>query len=188
MTTEQTPAERILSACNDLGLTLRTDFVPFSKSRNAANEHRSLNWRVTLERNGRDVLATDFSAGMAHCPAYKLSVRVAGGAHSLMRATAIEIETETGKRARSTSLSASGFMATSERIHPEAADIISSLVLDASVLDAGGFESWADEYGYDSDSRKAEAMYRAMLDDALKLRAAIGEAGLETLRAACEDY
>jgi hypothetical protein len=43
---------------------------------------------------------------------------------------------------------------------PEAADVLDTLALDASGYDnAGSFEEWADEYGYDADSRRAFASY-----------------------------
>lgn len=171
-----------------LGLSVRADFVPFSKSRNAGNKDRSLNWSVTLVRDGRDVLTTDYSAGIAHCPAYKLSVRDAGGPNSLYRASAIEIETETGDRARKTSLSADGFMATAERILPDTADVIYSLVSDSEVIDYANFAQWADEMGYDSDSRNAETIYRSCLEIALRMRAGIGETALSELREAAQDY
>lgn len=67
MTTPQETIER-------LGLTIRAEFVPFSKSRNAESEWQSLNWKVTLQRNGRDVLTTDYGAGIAHCPGYGAKV------------------------------------------------------------------------------------------------------------------
>ncbi len=187
-TTEAKPADLILAACTSLGLTLRTEFVPFSLSRNAKNDRdgtapskRSLNWRVTLERNGRDVLTTDYSAGIGHCPSYDQRAR-----WTLDYTALIVHETEKGTRARPSP--ALGGVRAGAPIHPEAASVIASLVLDSSVLDAGGFEEWASEYGYDADSRAAEAIYRACLEHALKMRAAIGDAGLETLRTACEDY
>ena len=62
-----------------------------------------------------------------------------------------------------------------EHIEPDKLDVINSLVMDASVLNSSSFEDWADEFGYDRDSRKAETIYRACLDIALKLRNAIGE-------------
>lgn len=54
-----------------LGLTIRAEFVPFSRSRNAKEKTPSLNWSVTLVRDGRDILTTDYSAGMGHCPSYQ---------------------------------------------------------------------------------------------------------------------
>lgn len=187
MTTEQTATDRILAACTSLGLTLRTEFVPFSKSRHAGEPNLSLNWRVTLERNGRDVLTTDYSAGVAHCPAYKASVANAGNANSILRSDAIRREIETGK-AVTFSRSGIAMVQSGKEIRPEAASVIYSLVMDSSVLDAGTFEQWAADCGYDPDSRKAEATHRACLEIALQMRAAIGDAGLETLRTACEDY
>jgi hypothetical protein len=65
---------------------------------------------------------------------------------------------------------------------PDATDVLSSLCTDASVLDSSGFEDWASEFGYDTDSRQAESTYRACLEIALKLRAAIGDAALSELR------
>lgn len=45
---------------------------------------------------------------------------------------------------------------------PTAADVLSCLVSDAvSVEQEPDFEGWAESLGYDSDSRKAERVYRA---------------------------
>lgn len=170
-----------------LGLIVESEFVPFSKSRNAAEKHRSLNWRVTLKREGRDILTTDYSAGIAHCPAYKASVREAGGPNCILRHEAIERETETGV---ATTFAPSGIamMQRGAPILPDATDVIYSLVRDSDVLDFATFEQWAEEFGYDTDSRSAESTYRACLEIALKLRAGIGEADLSALREAASEY
>lgn len=55
---------------NAMGITVESTFVPFSQSRDKARKMPSLNWRVTIKIHGRDVLTTDYSAGMAHCPGY----------------------------------------------------------------------------------------------------------------------
>lgn len=73
-------------------------------------------------------------------------------------------------------------------ILPDATNVIYSLVIDSSVLDHATFESWASEFGYDPDSRKGESIYRACLEIALKMRAAIGDAGMAALREAFQDY
>lgn len=59
--------EKALAAMASLGLAVESVFVPFSQSRNKAEKHKSLNWKVTLLRNGRLVLSCDYSAGVAHC-------------------------------------------------------------------------------------------------------------------------
>lgn len=44
---------------------------------------------------------------------------------------------------------------------PQAADVLDCLASDAAgVENAGDFEDWASEYGYDTDSRKAERIYK----------------------------
>jgi hypothetical protein len=60
---------------------------------------------------------------------------------------------------------------------PTVEDVLSSLCLDASGLEnAGDFEDWARDYGYDPDSRKAESIYRAVQIEARKLRKLLGSA------------
>lgn len=174
------------AAISDLALSFRFEFVPFSKSRNAKPgakiSDRSLNWQVTILRADREILTTDYSAGIAHCPAYaRLKVAPAFGPMTVEQAEAITFETERG--VASTRMGMGGAC-----IAPEAVDVIYSLAMDASVLDAGGFEAWASDYGYDTDSRSAEATYRACLEIALKLRAALGDEGLAKLRHAASDF
>lgn len=180
---ELSPAEKIQAAMDTLKITVSAVFVPWSKSRNAKPApklaYRSLNWRVTLLRDGREILTTDYSAGIAHCPSYEQ------GNLSIDHDHAVRAECESGRRSRS---NWSGVRSDGKPIMPDFVSVVWSLCQDADVLDAGEFEEWASEFGYDTDSRKAEAIYRACLDIALKLHAAIGDEGLQLLRAAGEDY
>jgi hypothetical protein len=181
--------ENVNALAHSLGLDMRAEFVPFSQSRNAKpragqdKPWRSLNWRVTLTRGGRDVLSTDYSQGEAHCPAYKAK---ADNFDKWQRAKAIALEIETGKIARA-------FMggtpsATAKPIpSPEIADVLHSLAMDSDVIDYATYEDWAACLGYDPDSRSGEATYRACLTIALALRAAIGEAALSQLREAAAE-
>lgn len=217
-----TPTE----ALADLALTVESVFVPFSQSRHKDEPHKTLNWRVTVKRNGRDILTTDYSAGIMHCPGYKRAAAPAGyrgldrrnyggkpypGTFSMYRrATAAEAlsdyqeaisaaECESGLAMEYYSqYGAADFKPRKERapgsdrskvvpILPDPESVIYCLVMDSSVLDCGGFEYWADDYGYDTDSRKAETIYRERLDLALKLRAGIGEEGLRKLQVAFQD-
>lgn len=168
----------------ELDLTVHAEFVPWSRSRDyqagAGPDKRSLNWRVTLRRHGRDVLTTDYSAGIGHCPSYRPSAR-----WTLDYAAAIEHETENGRVAY-----APGALrpTAGKPILPDPTDIVASLAMDSDVLDHGTFESWAADAGYDTDSRKAEATYRACLELALRLRAALGDADLTALRDAASWY
>jgi hypothetical protein len=65
---------------------------------------------------------------------------------------------------------------------PDVATVLDCLANDASGYDnTGSFEDWADEYGYDIDSRKAERTYRAVEKQALALRRLLGESAYQTL-------
>lgn len=170
---DQGDSARVTSAqLDEDGYRLHAVFVPWSKSRNAKEKHRSLNWRVTLTYNGKVAASVDYSAGIAHCPSYKV------GDNSVYRAEKLAQETEFGYAA----------MPHGKSIDPDLADVLYSLVSDASVLDANSFEDWASEFGYDPDSRNAEKTYRACLDISLNMRNTLGEAELARLRELFQDY
>jgi hypothetical protein len=59
---------------------------------------------------------------------------------------------------------------------PEAAEVLDCLSSDASGIENGsGFEDWCGEYGYDTDSRKAEKTYKVCARQAAKLRVFLGD-------------
>lgn len=60
-------------------------------------------------------------------------------------------------------------------------DVLYCLCLDAQVLNCATFEEWANEYGYDQDSRKAEGIYRECIAQSLKLSNLIGSTTIESL-------
>ena len=153
--------EKIQAFMAENKVTIESEFVPWSQSRNKNEKHRSLNWRIKILRADRTILETDYSAGIAHCPSYRQGRRTVD----------VERETETGRR-----------------IAPDACNVIASLSMDSSVLDCSSFEEWAGGFGYDVDSRKAESIYRACLEIALKLRNGLGEEGLRALQIATQDY
>ena len=179
MTETTTPKEQIEAAIKDLGLMFEYKFVPFSQSRNKANKSPSLNWLVTLKR-GNGSISFDYSAGCGHCPSYKQRIY-----NTVDGRVAVKQECETGKK---TFLMAGMPYPTTKPILPKDADIIHSLVMDASVLDSGSFEEWASCFGYDTDSRSAEVTYNACLQQALQLRRLVGDSGLRTLQEASQDY
>jgi hypothetical protein len=59
---------------------------------------------------------------------------------------------------------------------PTADDVMESLALDAAGFDnTRSFEDWADDYGYDTDSRKAERIYKAVQTQSDKLARFLGD-------------
>jgi len=189
-TGEITPRRRLESEIERLGLTVRSEFVPWSKSRSyvkgARVGDRNLNWKVTICKDGREILTTDYSAGIGHAPSYSDPRpefgRIRGGGISLARAEALTFETEHGLKYRG-----NGFTGRTP-IALDPIDVIWSVLMDAEAIDHPTFETWAADCGYDPDSRKGEAIYRICLEHALKLRAAVGDQALRDLRDAGRDY
>lgn len=181
--------QQIATAIAALGLTVESKFVPFSQSRHKDEKRPCLNWIVRIECKGREVLTTEYMAGMGHCPAYKSKVPAAWDRPARMwQPLACAEECENG-HALGLFTSWGRFRHDKAKpILPDAFDVIYSLIVDSRVLDSGGFEEWAMEYDYDPDSRKAESLYRTCLETALKLRAAIGDSGMGMLRDLFEDY
>jgi hypothetical protein len=174
-----------------LGLSVTAEFVPFSQSRNKGEAHKSFNYQVTLARNGKPILTTDYSMGVAHSPSYDKQTfgKVSGYYERSIRAGIEEKECETGRThhynsARDEVMRASKAVA----ILPEPADVLHALAMDSDVLNYSAFENWAYDLGMDPDSRSGEKIYRACLEIALKLRNGLGEDNLAKLREACEGY
>jgi hypothetical protein len=68
---------------------------------------------------------------------------------------------------------------------PTLSDVLDCLASDASSFDnAQSFEDWADDYGYDVDSRKAEKTYKAVQRSAERLQKFLGESAYNTLLSA----
>ena len=165
------PRERIESVAKELGLTMQAKFVPWSQSRNKDEKQPSLNWVVTILREGRIVLATDYGPGCGHCPSYKQND------NTTQNDIRVKSECDTGM-----------WCGGNKKIKPNFCDVLAGLMNDADVLNNSTFEEWAVDFSYDTDSRKAEAIYRACLEIALKLRNSLGEDGLSKLREACQDF
>lgn len=65
---------------------------------------------------------------------------------------------------------------------PNAYDLLECLISDASGWDQSrSFEEWAEDYGYDTDSRKAERIYKTIGTEAMRLKEFLGEAYSEAL-------
>jgi hypothetical protein len=65
---------------------------------------------------------------------------------------------------------------------PELSSVLDSLASDASTYEnTRDFEDWCSEFGYDTDSRKAEATWRAVQDQSNRLRKVLGSLTYESL-------
>ena len=70
---------------------------------------------------------------------------------------------------------------------PHAADVLHSLCLDIASAEIS-FEDWCADYGYDSDSRKAERIYNACNAEAKKVRRLFSDDEIFELNNIVHDY
>jgi hypothetical protein len=70
---------------------------------------------------------------------------------------------------------------------PHAASVLHSVVLDGGAIDLS-FVDWCDEYGYDTDSRKALATYDECCESGRKLRKLFAAELREQLTQLLQDY
>lgn len=164
-----------------LGLSLTSEHIPLRGSLDLKTT--MVDFRVTVAYNGRGVIATEYHMGLGHCKATSKSKRPAP---NLSRLTLDYF------RCLESTLRGlpSTFMDDIRWTLPEPtlADVLSSLLLDSEVLGHPSFESWADEYGYDPDSRRAEATYRACMDTTLRVTNGIPRDVLDAARDVLADY
>lgn len=139
---------------SDYSITTTSTYIPMRKG-----EEPRLKWNVTLCVHKDRVMDVEYTAGMAHAPSYPAQCAVD--------------ECRTGFRTGSTA-----------PIMPDTRDVVRSVMLDCDALDYGRFEDWARDYGYDTDSRAAEAIYRLCLQRAIMLRASLGKEKFDALQLA----
>jgi len=164
----------------EMGLSMTTKFIPWSQSRNSKEKFPSLNWKVTLLKNGKEFLTTDYGAGCGHCPSY--SQRETYDSRQM-----VKLECEEGFKAKS--MLSIGYVVADKKfpILPKFADVMYSLSMDAEVLEYD-FEDWAGNFGYEADSRKAKKIYNDCMEIALKLNRTLGSEGIAKLREMFQDY
>lgn len=174
-------AKEIETAALDImlnrGIHMKIDFVPMSKSRNAAGEYPTFNYKITLVHgpSNQPMLVTDYHMGCAHSESFHR-------APSHGRDAVLAKEVETGVRhLYSESFDRATRMTPREVIDPKIIDVLMCLVLDAQVIECGSFSDWCAEYGYSDDSIKAKETYEACLTTGLRMRQAFGDADLSTL-------
>jgi len=191
-----TPMEQLKELCDASKLTLTGVFVPFSQSRNKDSKYPNLNWKITLLCNDREVLTTDYSQGVAHLPRYgeirpsdlhtkniqrmrdqyHRSVCETGKAYSSIRYGERDVQGER-KKPSWLPFNPIAYNTTNHFEYfnnypiplPAVEQIMYSLLLDGSSLFEGGFENWCSNYGYDTDSIKAKALYDQCVEIGSKL-------------------
>ena len=72
---------------------------------------------------------------------------------------------------------------------PDRSAVLSALVMDAQTVEnVDSFEEWADDLGFDSDSRRAESIYKLTRQQSDALKSLFADVSFDDLAALFEDY
>lgn len=157
-----TPQENFDKFIADNKISMTYKFVPFSISRNAEEEDKTLNWKVTI-KSPQGQMTVDYQKGVGHLPYPSTYMGNLNGYQKKVINEAIESAVETGV-ARKISIKGSDVnvgIGNAPFPNPTLQEVLQSLTLDSDVKNHLSFESWARDYGYDPDSRKSEKVYKA---------------------------
>lgn len=181
---EQRTYPEIDAAIAALPLTYTATFVPQSVSRNAGKKDRTLNWRIALTPgkegasvHGKTPLLCDYSQGIGHIPRGRIKPNTIDSRNN---------EYEASERGRYYT-EHNSYMAR-KLPPPNVRDVFYSLVREADVLSAGTFEDWAADFDMDTDSRKAEDLYKVCVAQSRAFVALIGRDNLAQLQTLFQDY
>lgn len=180
---EKSILEQYEEIVSNLKLELKSKFVPFSVSRNSEEDHKSLNWKVTLS-NGKKDITFDYSKGVGHLP-YPQTVFNVNNYQKRMINEAIDSAVETGIARKLVIIDKDvKFLAGNAQFpHPTMQEVLYSLCSDSDVRHYLTYEQWAQDFGYDLDSRKGEKVYEACRKQTADFMNVVGsEANLDKLR------
>ncbi len=172
-----TPSEKFEQFVSENKISLDYKFVPCSLSRNANEKDKTLNWKVTIKSpNGQ--FTCDYQKGIGHLPYpqtmfFKIP---ADQARAFKEASEIAAETGVARKVTMTNGALKFGIGNAQFPNPTIREVLESLSLDSDVKNYLSFESWAREFGYDTDSKSAEKTYKACQKAAEGLAKVLGGA------------
>jgi hypothetical protein len=140
---------------------------------------------VTIKRNGRNVWSGPFKLGVGH-------VKGMPGKHFTLadqeRLDPVGFHSRSAYDETAQARVAAN-LAKAQKVTPKLDDVLYSLLSDGSAyFDAQTFEDWCSDYGYDTDSRKAETIWKACDEIGRNLARAFTAQELEELREAASNH
>jgi hypothetical protein len=184
---------KIEQKLNDMGVSMKIEFVPLSKSRNAKKEYSratdyTLNWKVTIFKDGKIIFKdVDYMQGVGHLPRGLGNSGYCAPGFSLIQDKFVKQACETGKYVYNWKKDSNTNILKDIDI-PRIADIIYSLLIDGDAWDYDSFEDWAQSFGYDEDSIKAKKMFDDCMATAVAFHKNFSDQELEDLYDLFVDY
>lgn len=178
-------SKEIQKVLNEMGISITSKFIPWSIAKshpyNKDSKFPSLNWEVTLFKNGQKILTGEYHEGQGHCPANKN----AKAKYELQKM--IEKECEEGFEAWYGN--ALDFVHVNKK-KPILPDMVSFVWCTLSDANSGrdDFHDFCGNFGYDEDSRSAERIWKACVETAAKIYSSFTTEELNILEELYQDY
>jgi hypothetical protein len=151
-------------------------FKPMSQPNAKRPQELQVHWTITIGD-----MQFDYQTGVGHLP--KQFAKLVNS-NKIMDFAELQRICEQGRYGQTLHR----FWHRDDTTHPTAASVLYCLLSDSDALDSPTLEEWASDLGYDTDSRKAEQIYRACIENGLKLRRVLGESNMVKLRELLQDY
>ena len=139
---------------------------------------------VTIKRNGKLVWSGPYKLGVGHVKGFP------HGRLSMYDWQRLDPAYEAGMKYDETAgARIAENLAKKQEVTPQLDDVLSSLLMDGvAYFDAQAFEDWCSDYGYDTDSRRAESTWKACDEIGRNLARAFTAQELEELREAASNH
>lgn len=193
--TETTQAQR-LAALAGMGITIESSSPSAGLDGSGGNAWAHIAYAVTLKRSGRVVWSGPYKLGVGHVKQ-----------PSVVEATALRFQpanpnsdalihkAERAAKGRPVTYTPeieakiAAFLARAQKVTPSLPDVMNCLLMDGSPeFDAETFEEWAGNFGYDTDSRKAEKIFAACTETGKAFRRAFTGEEIAQLRELFANY
>jgi hypothetical protein len=182
-----TTEENIEQSLKEYGFSLETS--------EASPGDNRLDYGITLKFNGKSVLTTEYHLGLGFVKIAEVKSerfwlrpgRLTNDEGCMFAAWKKKPYADFKDKALQTAVAVK--IANAKNLRPTLPDVVHSLLMDGTAFfDAATFEQWASDFGYDADSRKAEAIYKACDNIGRTLASKIDAETLAKARKLLEDY
>lgn len=177
--------ENFANLLSRLGITLQSS----SGIATSKDDWECIQFNCRLSRNGKPFWNGPYSMGLGHVklPA-SLSFRVSDEQHSLFLTLKSKPNAKVKPEYMQAKLGLYQELATRQKLAPTLPDVMYSLLFDGSAFfDGESFDSWCSNFGYDTDSRKAEATWKACVETGMALRRSLSAEEVRELQEASQD-
>lgn len=148
-----------------------------------------IEYRVALLLGERDVYEFEYYMGIGAVDLKKTPVEALIPREHVVMLRSWRRHPQANFKGKLEQAQAAAWLAKKQGILPEVDDVVHSLLLDGSAFfDAESFESWAENFGVDTDSRKAEKLYQGCFEMGRTLTAHLGQDTIVAMREAWQDY